>query len=711
MSFGHSFQSQTGDIDVAFSHTKETVQVAFRIQIGGIDSNQASSPGTATYGHADETVTLYGIRGEPGSWYGVSDNDESGDVSGRWPVSIEVRDNGDGTYGFSLGIQTDSIPTVYTSSYYTKGADPDYHQSSTSAGQQTLSFTGVGSFSPQDKLVSGSDKYTTEPDSSTVEVTIYWLFLRSDDARDELFRQIRKRNKDDASRASIAHNQTAADWTVAAGVGAAFSGAGAAAEGALLSSTGGIGSGLEWHAANKLQGLAVDPPRTDTDVVSKCPPYAAAPGVDDPFEALLLSFSHSTAGLASALDCLTLSFERYDGAQAEKQVDPVTGVAVADPQAVEHENLQLTAISYNAYQGALWISEALGLAEPLNTRWQQFKGSVSSGITAAQLADAILATWQNNRNTAASQYGLDAAALAFIDQAVINYAHQLSDPVTLPEELIPASWSAAQADLLASMAALTPVWTPAPAITGVNPASGPYGTVLRVDGNGLESVIEVSFGDLPALTVKGSNPLFVQSPPGTGTVALTARTLSGVSPPSPVAQFTYTDSPSQPVVTGVTPSQGPAAGGTKVVVNGSGLSNVTWVKFGSAEAGFTVVWDGQLSVTSPPGAGTVDITVGNGGSASAISPADRFTYVGPTVTSVTPATGPSIGGTPVVITGNGFTGATSVAFGTNAATDFSVHSDTEIQATSPPATGTVDITVTSAAGSSPSSASDQFSYT
>jgi len=55
----------------------------------------------------------------------------------------------------------------------------------------------------------------------------------------------------------------------------------------------------------------------------------------------------------------------------------------------------------------------------------------------------------------------------------------------------------------------------------------------------------------------------------------------------------------------------------------------------------------------------------------------------PSITKISPTSGPPAGGTKVSITGTGFTGATKVAFGTIAATTFSVVSSTTITAVSP----------------------------
>jgi uncharacterized membrane protein len=64
----------------------------------------------------------------------------------------------------------------------------------------------------------------------------------------------------------------------------------------------------------------------------------------------------------------------------------------------------------------------------------------------------------------------------------------------------------------------------------------------------------------------------------------------------------------------------------------------------------------------------------------------------------------------VTIAGIGFTGATAVSFGSISAKSFTVNSATSITAVSPKGRGTVDVTVTTPAGTSPTSAADQFIY-
>ncbi len=90
------------------------------------------------------------------------------------------------------------------------------------------------------------------------------------------------------------------------------------------------------------------------------------------------------------------------------------------------------------------------------------------------------------------------------------------------------------------------------------------------------------------------------------------------------------------------------------------------------------------------------------------SPATLTVASQPAVTGISPATGPA--GTTVTITGTGFTGATNVDFGANMATNVVVVSATQITATSPAGSGTVDVTVTGPGGTSPTSSADQFTY-
>jgi hypothetical protein len=97
-----------------------------------------------------------------------------------------------------------------------------------------------------------------------------------------------------------------------------------------------------------------------------------------------------------------------------------------------------------------------------------------------------------------------------------------------------------------------------------------------------------------------------------------------------------------------------------------------------------------------------------------VSVADHYTYDPvPTVTAIAPATGLSIGGTLVTITGTGFSttpGATTIVFGATPATGVTCASVTSCQATSPAGAGTVSVRVTVNTQTSADTAADDFVY-
>lgn len=86
----------------------------------------------------------------------------------------------------------------------------------------------------------------------------------------------------------------------------------------------------------------------------------------------------------------------------------------------------------------------------------------------------------------------------------------------------------------------------------------------------------------------------------------------------------------------------------------------------------------------------------------------------PTVSSVSPGSGPVAGGTVVTITGIGFTGATNVSFGGTPAISFTqvtAAEDSQITAIAPAGTaGIVHITVTNPYGTSTATTADQYTF-
>ena len=127
-----------------------------------------------------------------------------------------------------------------------------------------------------------------------------------------------------------------------------------------------------------------------------------------------------------------------------------------------------------------------------------------------------------------------------------------------------------------------------------------------------------------------------------------------------------------PTITSVSPASGLPAGGTKVTLTGTNMLTST-VSFGGAAA--TVSSDSATKIvidSSPPGNGTVNITVTNSfGPSTSNAP---FTYeAAPTVTALYGGNAPTAGGTTIIIQGTNFLGATAVDFSTTAATSYTVN--------------------------------------
>ncbi|WP_201295394.1 MULTISPECIES: IPT/TIG domain-containing protein [Nocardia] len=237
-----------------------------------------------------------------------------------------------------------------------------------------------------------------------------------------------------------------------------------------------------------------------------------------------------------------------------------------------------------------------------------------------------------------------------------------------------------------------------PSVSGVSPNQGPTtgGTTVTLTGTNLTGATAVTFGATAAVsfTVNSATQVTAVAPPGSGTVQVTVTTPAGTS--NGVA-YTYI---TVPALTTVTPSSGPAAGGTTVTLTGTNLTGTTAVTFGAtAAASFTVNSATQVTAVAPPGSGTVQVTVTTpAGTSNGVA----YTYIpvsAPTLTSVTPGSGPAAGGTTVTLTGTGLSSATSVRFGATAAS-FTGVSATQITAVAPPGAGTVQVTVITPGGTS-----------
>jgi hypothetical protein len=168
--------------------------------------------------------------------------------------------------------------------------------------------------------------------------------------------------------------------------------------------------------------------------------------------------------------------------------------------------------------------------------------------------------------------------------------------------------------------------------------------------------------------------------------------------------YTYTAPNPAPTVSTVSPVSGTTAGGTVVGIAGTGFLAGATVSFGGTPAtGVTMTSSTAITATTPAhAAGAVDVVVTNTDGQSGTK-TGGYTYTAPnpapTVSTVSPVSGTTAGGTVVGIAGTGFLAGATVSFGGTPATGVTMTSSTAITATTPAhAAGAVDVVVTNTDG-------------
>jgi hypothetical protein len=248
-------------------------------------------------------------------------------------------------------------------------------------------------------------------------------------------------------------------------------------------------------------------------------------------------------------------------------------------------------------------------------------------------------------------------------------------------------------------------------ISGVSPSNGPPagGTAVTITGTSFASGATVTFGSAAAtnVVVVSATEITATSPAGNAGAVTVTVTSSGQNG-SLTNGFTYVVPPS---VTSVSPNSGSTGGGTAVTVTGTNFAAGATVTFGAGRQGgdgdatatnVVVVSPTQITCTTPAGnAGAVNEAVTVNGETGTLT--NGFTYITvPTVSSVSPSSGPAAGGTAVTITGANFASGATVKFGSTAATNVVVVSSTSITATTPAGSAgaaTVTVTVSGQTGS------------
>lgn len=234
-----------------------------------------------------------------------------------------------------------------------------------------------------------------------------------------------------------------------------------------------------------------------------------------------------------------------------------------------------------------------------------------------------------------------------------------------------------------------------PSVSGFAPSSAQVGATVTIDGAGFVGVTSVKFGTKAAssFTIVSSTRVTAVVPVG----AITSK-ITVVAGTSAISANNFTVLP--PGIMSFAPATGQV--GTTITIDGTNFTGATAVKFGTkAASSFTVVSATRIQAVVPAGALSSALAVtGLGGTGYSTTP---FTVLPPAVSTFSPASGQV--GTLVTINGTGFTGATSVKFGTRATTSITVVSATRITALVPVGATSGGISIVGTGGTGASSAS------
>jgi hypothetical protein len=202
------------------------------------------------------------------------------------------------------------------------------------------------------------------------------------------------------------------------------------------------------------------------------------------------------------------------------------------------------------------------------------------------------------------------------------------------------------------------------------------------------------------------------------TVDVTVTSTGGTSAAYPSLDYYVFGTGGTPTVTGLSAATGPLTGGNMVIIKGTNfrdpnaIGSNCQVLFGGTPAAFTVLSSTAIQAYVPASAtaGQVTVTVQNNNQTATNTPA--FTYIDqlPVVTGLSPNN--AAPGSTITVTGLNFVaGQTTVKFGSLAGTNVQVTSPTSLTVQVPEGgKRTVEVTVTTPAGTSPITFSDRFTY-
>lgn len=230
-----------------------------------------------------------------------------------------------------------------------------------------------------------------------------------------------------------------------------------------------------------------------------------------------------------------------------------------------------------------------------------------------------------------------------------------------------------------------------PTISRLDPDKGPTtgGLYVTISGTDFRDGAQVYFGGRPASDVRvlTDKTIMAKVPAHTaGIKDVTVMNDDGGSYTLPNG-FTYQVPLSEPVITAVTPAEGPTIGGTTITLTGKDFRNGAKVYIDGMEAAdVTVVNYKTITAVTPPGSeGPKEVTVVNQDQ-GIYTLQNGFNYIViplPTISAIEPSQGPASGGTSITITGTNFQEGATVLVGGQPATNVVVVDKTRITAVTP----------------------------
>lgn len=238
-----------------------------------------------------------------------------------------------------------------------------------------------------------------------------------------------------------------------------------------------------------------------------------------------------------------------------------------------------------------------------------------------------------------------------------------------------------------------------PTVSTVTPSSGATsgGTSITIDGANFVSGATVTVGG-NACNVSATTSTSITCTTSAGSAGTVSIVVTNPDAQSATGTNLFSYVPA-PTVASISPTSGPATGGTSVTITGTGFLAGAMVAIGGVSCtSVTVNSSTSVSCTTPSGtAGTADVVVTNTDSQTGTG-VGIYTYnPGPSVSSVSPTSGRTSGGTAITITGTDFSVGSTVTVGGSSCTSAVRVSSTSLTCTTPSGTaGAVDIVVTNA---------------